>query len=95
MDDNTITVAGYKAYLFNVDTEQFTEMPLFSASTAIKSLNYNAESGEVWYTDATIPEGSESYTTHKIRYSRNIEASVPDRIINVDIDMYKVRVRKW
>lgn len=22
-------------------------------------------------------------------------ASVPDRIINVDIDMYKVRVRKW
>ncbi len=95
VDDNTITVAGYKAYLFNVDTEQFTEMPLFSASTAIKSLNYNAESGEVWYTDATIPEGSESYTTHKIRYSRNIEASVPDRIINVDIDMYKVRVRKW
>lgn len=95
VDDNTITVAGYKAYLFNVDTEQFTEMPLFSASTAIKSLNYNAESGEVWYTDATIPEGSTNYTTHKIRYSGNINASAPDRIINVDIDMYKVRVRKW
>ncbi len=95
VDDNTITVAGSKAYLFNVDTEQFTEMPLFSSSTAIKSLNYNAETGEVWYTDATVPEGSESWSSHKIRYSGNISASNPDRIINVDIDMYKVRVRKW
>lgn len=55
VDDNTITVAGSKAYLFNVETEQFTEMSLFSGSTALKSLNYNAETGEVWYTDATIP----------------------------------------
>ena len=95
VDDNTITVAGSKAYLFNVETEQFTEMSLFSGSTALKSLNYNAETGEVWYTDATIPEGDESWSSHKIRYSRNTSASVPDRIINVDIDMYKVRVRKW
>ena len=56
---------------------------------------YNAETGEVWYTDATIPEGDESWSSHKIRYSRNTSASAPDRIINVDIDMYKVRVRKW
>ena len=95
VDDNTITVAGSKAYLFNVETEQFTEMSLFSGSTALKSLNYNAETGEVWYTDATIPEGDESWSSHKIRYSRNTSASAPDRIINVDIDMYKVRVRKW
>ena len=95
VDDNTITVAGKKAYLFNVDKEQFTEMPLFSGSTALKSLNYNAETGEAWYTDATVPEGEESWSSHKIRYSRNINASAPDRIINVDIDMYKVRVRKW
>ena len=95
MDDNTITVAGSKAYLFNVETEQFTEMSSFSGSTALKSLNYNAETGEVWYTDATIPEGDESWSSHKIRYSRNTSASAPDRIINVDIDMYKVRVRKW
>ena len=95
VDDNTVAVAGCKAYLFNVDTEQFTEMPLFSGSTAIKSLNYNPESGEAWYTDATVPEGSADYTTHKIRYSSNIASSAPDRIINVDIDMYKVRVRKW
>ncbi len=95
VDDNTITVAGSRAYLFNVETEQFSEMSLFSGSTALKSLNYNAETGEVWYTDATVPEGSESWSSHKIRYSRNINASAPDRIINVDIDMYKVRVRKW
>ncbi len=95
VDDNTISVAGNRAYLFNVETEEFTEMPLFSSSTAIKSLNYNAATGEVWYTDATIPEGEESWSSHKIRYSKNIGASTPDRIINVDIDMYKVRVRKW
>ena len=95
VDDNTVTVAGKKAYLFNVDKEQFTEMPLFSGSTALKSLNYNAETGEVWYTDATFPEGEESWSSHKIRHSQNINASAPDRIINVDIDMYKVRVRKW
>ena len=95
VDDNTITVAGNRAYLFNVETEKFIEMPLFSGSTALKSLNYNAETGEVWYTDATFPEGEESWSSHKIRYSRNIEASAPDRIINVDIDMYKVRVKKW
>ena len=77
VDDNTITVAGSKAYLFNVETEQFTEMSLFSGSTALKSLNYNAETGEVWYTDATIPEGDESWSSHKIRYSRNTSASAP------------------
>lgn len=96
VDDNTISVAGNRAYLFNVETEQFKEMPLFSGSTALKSLNYNAETGEVWYTDATVPEGAESWSSQKIRYSRNIEASAPDRIIKVeDLDMYKVRVRKW
>lgn len=96
VDDNTITVAGQRAYLFNVESGQFTEMPLFNSSTGLKSLNYNAETGEVWYTDATVPEGAESWSSQKIRYSRNIEASAPDRIIKVeDLDMYKVRVRKW
>lgn len=96
VDENTVIVAGNCAYLLDVETEKFKEMPLFSGSTALKSLNYNAETGEVWYTDATVPEGSESWSSQKIRYSRNIEASVPDRIIKVeDLDMYKVRVRKW
>lgn len=96
VDNSTLTVAGNRAYLFNVDTEKFEEMTLFSGSTAIKSLNYNGETGELWYTDATIPEGNESWSSHKIRYSTNKNGSAPDRIINVDdIDMYKVRVKQW
>ena len=96
VDNSTLTVAGARAYLFNVDTEKFDEMTLFSGSTAIKSLNYNGETGEIWYTDATIPEGNETWSSHKVRYSTNKDGSTADRIINVDdIDMYKVRVKQW
>lgn len=96
VDNSTLTVAGDHAYLFNIDTETFTEMNLFSGSSAIKSLNYNGETGEIWYTDATIPEGSESWSSQKIRYSTNKDGSSADRIIKVpDMDMYKVRVRQW
>lgn len=96
VDNSTLTVAGDHAYLFNVDTEMFTEMTLFSGSASIKSLNYNGETGEIWYTDATIPEGSESWSSQKIRYSTNKDGSSADRIIKVpDMDMYKVRVRQW
>lgn len=96
VDNSTLTVAGDHAYLFNVDTEMFTEMALFSGSSSIKSLNYNGETGEIWYTDATIPEGSESWSSQKIRYSTNKDGSSADRIIKVpDMDMYKVRVRQW
>ena len=95
VDDNTITVAGARAYFYNVSTEKFTEIPLFAASSAIKSLNYNAETGEMWYTDATYPEGNETWSSHKIRYNRSTDASTPDRVITVDIDMYKVRVKNW
>ena len=71
-------------------------MTLFSGSASIKSLNYNGETGEIWYTDATIPEGSESWSSQKIRYSTNKDGSSADRIIKVpDMDMYKVRVRQW
>ena len=96
VDNSTLTVAGTRAYIFNVDTEKFEEMSLFSSSTAIKSLNYNGETGEIWYTDATIPEGDQSWSSHKIRYSTGKNGTSPDRIINADdINMYKVRVKQW
>lgn len=95
IDDNRLSVAGVKAYIFNIDTEVFEEMTLFSASTQIKSLNYNGETGELWYTDATVPEGNETWSSHKIRYSTDKDASSETRVINVDFDMYKVRVKQW
>lgn len=95
VDNSTLTVAGSRAYLFNVDTEKFEEMKLFSASTALKSLNFNGETGEVWYTDATVPEGDESWSSHKVRYSTDRNGTSAERVINVDFDMYKVRVKSW
>ncbi len=95
IDNNRLSVAGNKAYIFNVETEVFEEMSLFSASTAIKSLNYNGETGEIWYTDATVPEGNETWSSHKIRHSSSKDASSEDRAITVDFDMYKVRVKEW
>ncbi len=95
IDDNRLSVAGVKAYIFNIDTEVFEEMSLFSASTQVKSLNYNGETGELWYTDATVPEGNETWSSHKIRYSTDKDASSETRVITVDFDMYKVRVKQW
>ena len=71
-------------------------MKLFAASTAIKSLNYNDETGEMWYTDATVPEGSQSWSSQTIRYATDMNGSAATRTIRVpDQDMYKVRVMSW
>lgn len=96
VDDNTLCVAGIKAYLFNTVNSTFEEIPLFAASTGIKSLNYNGETGEMWYTDATVPEGDQTWSSHKLRYCADKNASSESRVVNVnDINVYKVRVKNW
>ncbi|MGM9737483.1 MAG: DUF6528 family protein [Candidatus Cryptobacteroides sp.] len=96
IDDNTLCVAGVKAYLYNLNTGSFDEMKHFTNSTGIKSLNYNPETGEFWYTDATVPEGNESWSSQKIRHGIDRNSADTDRIIRVpDMDMYKVRVKSW
>ena len=96
VDDNTLCVAGVKAYLYNIGNGSFDEMKHFTNSTGIKSLNYNPESGEFWYTDATVPEGNESWSSQKIRYGKDRNSATTERIIRVpDMDMYKVRVKNW
>ena len=68
-------------------------MTLFASSTAIKSINYNDDTGELWYTDSTIPEGSQAWSTQTIRYATDRNGSAATRTIKVpDLDMYKVRV---
>lgn len=96
VDDNTLCVAGVKAYIYTIGNGTFDEMKHFTNSTAIKSLNYNPETGEFWYTDATVPEGNESWSSQKIRYGKDRNSATTDRIIRVpDMDMYKVRVKSW
>ncbi|MGM9768506.1 MAG: DUF6528 family protein [Candidatus Cryptobacteroides sp.] len=96
VDDNTLCLAGVKAYLYNINTGSFDEMMHFTNSISIKSLNYNPESGEFWYTDATVPEGNETWSSQKIRFGTDRNSTNVDRIIRVpDMDMYKVRVKSW
>ena len=96
VNSNTLCIGGRRAYLYDIGANRFTEMMLFSASTAIKSINYNDETGELWYTDSTNPEGSQSWSTQTIRYSTDKNASTETRTIKVpDLDVYKVRVMNW
>ena len=93
---NTLCIGGKRAYLYDIGANRFTEMTLFASSTSIKSINYNDETGELWYTDATHPEGSQSWSTQTIRYATDMNASSETRTIKVpDLDMYKVRVMNW
>lgn len=96
VNSNTLCIGGRRAYLYDIGANQFTEMTLFAASIAIKSINYNDETGELWYTDSTNPEGSQSWSTQTIRYATDKNASTETRTIKVpDLDMYKVRVMNW
>ena len=96
VNPNTLCIGGRRAYLYDSGDNQFTEMTLFASSTAIKSINYNDDTGELWYTDSTIPEGSQTWSTQTIRYATDRNGSAATRTIKVpDLDMYKVRVMSW
>lgn len=96
VNTKTLCIAGTKAYLFNIATETFTEMMHFTNSTSLKSLNYNGNTGEMWYTDATTPQGDYTWSTHMIHYATDKDAQTATQAIMVpDVNIYKVRVKEW
>lgn len=96
VDSNTLCVAGNGAFLYTIGASTFTELTHFSSMTAIKSLNYNSDNGEVWYTDATVPEGNEDWSTHTLCHAASGNATSTDRLIKFsNLDCYKVRVVNW
>ena len=96
VDDKTLLVAGKKAALFNLETNKFTKLPHFNSSTALKSVNYNAETGECWYTDATGTDRELDWSSNDIRYTSNVNMSGGQKSIWIgDLNMYKVRVFNW
>lgn len=96
VDDRTLCVSGRKSRLFDIDTETFTELPLFDKSTGLKSVNYNRERNEVWYTDSTVPEGDYSWSTHTVRFSDDPAGSAPTFTFRIPgVNLYKVRVLDW
>lgn len=96
VDERTLCVSGKKSRLFDIHDETFTEMPLFNASTALKSVNYSNTLNQVWYTDSTVPEGDYSWSTHTVHFSDNPFGGEDTFTFRVpDLNLYKVRVIDW
>ena len=96
VDEKTLLLAGKKAAFFDIETEKFTNLPHFSSATALKSVNYNPDTGECWYTDPSGSDRDLEWASNDIRYTSNINTSGYERNIWIgDLNMYKVRVFNW
>ena len=97
VDENTLLIAGNKAAFFNITTEAFTNISTFQSSHSMKSLNYNSETKECWFTDPTNVEIPElTWASHTIRYSSNMNTTYETKNFKVDdLNCYKVRVYNW
>lgn len=96
-----LVMAGNRAAFFNTETLEFTTLPHFNPFGSIKSINYNAYTGESYYTYAGkgLAEGDYNWSTHTIRYTDDVLANddgIDKKTIKVDnLNMYKVRVLNW
>ena len=105
VDDNTLLLAGKNAAFYNISKGTFTKLPYFNATattgSGLKAINYNPETKECWYTDATASGNDPSWSMDDIRYTSDVNKSAPtdgkwEKSIMVgDFIMYKVRVFKW
>ncbi len=97
VNENTLCVAGINAYLYSIEANSFTELKHFNGTTAMKSLNYNYETGECWYTDATWEHrDNPTWSPKSVCYVTSCDAvSVTKKIAIPDIILYKVRVLNW
>lgn len=100
VDTNLLILGGHRCALYNLTDGTFTPVPHFNPSerNGIKSLNYNAETGECFYTYAVAAthEGSYDWSSHKVRYTDNVNGTgVEKHLLVDDINMYKVRVFSW
>ena len=96
VNSHSLCIAGKSAYVYNTASGTFSELTHFSACTALKSVNYNEDTGEAWYTDATVPEGDQDWTTQTLRHTSNVKSGEADLLIRIpDLSVYKVRVLRW
>lgn len=95
VDANTLIMGAQKCALYDISKKTFTPVPIFNNTSGIKSLNYNPETGEIFY---TVSGGSPNYSwaTYTLRYNNRIDGTGTERTIMVnDIEMYKARVFTW
>ncbi|MDE6529024.1 MAG: hypothetical protein K2L78_08265 [Muribaculaceae bacterium] len=96
VDENTLCVSGRNSYFFDIDTKEFTELTQFNGRTAIKSVNYNLQTNEAWYTDSTEPEGDYSWSTQTVHHTPDPMGTADDYTFRTkNFNLYKVRVLYW
>lgn len=97
VDDNTLMVGGNQAWFYSLTSGKFTLVPHFSKYGAIKSLNYNPETGECWYTaaDNDVPVPDKDSSTRILCYTNNINGQDVQKTVEIPQDVYKVRVINW
>lgn len=96
VDENTLCVSGRNSYLFNIDTREFTELTQFNGLTAIKSVNYNVNTNEAWYTDSTVPEGDYNWSSQTVHHTADPMGTDDDYTFRTkNYNLYKVRVLYW
>lgn len=94
--EDNLCVGGRNAYIFNLDTHEFTALTQFNGRTGLKSLNYNPANGEMWYTDSTDPEGDYSWSTQTVHHTLDPMGSADHCTFKTpDVNLYKVRVISW
>ena len=100
-DENTLIIGGNKAALYDISSKSLKQLGHFNSYQGVKSVNYNPDTGEAYYTYAWKghSEGDYDWSSHKVRYTDDIFANdggVDKSTIEVaDINMYKVRVLNW
>lgn len=97
VDENTLLIAGNKAALYNISQNTFSPIKIFESSTSLKSVNYNGDTGECWFTDPTDIEVPDlTWASHTIRYTDNANSTYQTASFKVeDLNIYKVRIYNW
>lgn len=97
IDGNTLLMTGKYAAFYDIVKGTFTKLPHFNQSTSMKSINYNIETGECWYTDATNSGRDLTWSSNDMRYTDDVTTTGFKKNIMVGgtFNMYKVRVYKW
>lgn len=96
VDSGTLLISGIKSFLYNLDSRTWSELPIFENSTSIKSVNYNKQTQELWYTDATDTEAEVKWRCDRICHASSPQDNAPDQTIDLDgRTAYKVRVIHW
>ncbi len=96
MTDNLMLFAGNGVTYVNVDTGALASFPFFNGHTAMKSVNYDYQTGMTWYTDATSPEEDHTWSTQTVHYMSNVWNNADTKVFKTPgINTYKVRVLHW